>query len=212
VLTNSGAQIFEAQVGQPVLNDVHGVMTFECEPGPRFVSVGATVSVGRSAEHLAQAIANAREIGASMSGAERLAYDLYSASALPAADARFVMLMMAVETLIEPAPRSDAVRIHVEQLIARTKEADLPTAEKDSVVGSLRSLMDLPGGTAASREPRQPHLHGSDGGRVLQELLRLRSRLVHGYYPRPAVEEVNARCAPLELFVGDLLAGELKDG
>jgi hypothetical protein len=30
--------------------------------------------------------------------------------------------------------------------------------------------------------------------------------------PRPAVEEVNARCAPLELFVGDLLAGELKDG
>jgi hypothetical protein len=143
VLTNAGAQIFEAQVGQPVLNDVHGVMTFECEPGPRFVSVGATVSVGRSAEHLAQAIANAREIGASMSGAERLAYDLYSASfALPAADARFVMLMMAVETLIEPAPRSDAVRIHVEQLIARTKEADLPTAEKDSVVGSLRSLMD----------------------------------------------------------------------
>jgi hypothetical protein len=63
VLTNAGAQIFEAQVGQPVLNDVHGVMTFECEPGPRFVSVGATVSVGRSAEHLAQAIANAREIG-----------------------------------------------------------------------------------------------------------------------------------------------------
>jgi hypothetical protein len=29
---------------------------------------------------------------------------------LAAADARFVMLMMAVETLIEPAPRSDAVR------------------------------------------------------------------------------------------------------
>jgi hypothetical protein len=52
------------------------------------------------------------------------------------------MLMMAVETLIEPARRSDAVRAHVEQLIALTKEADLPNAEKDSVVGSLNWLFD----------------------------------------------------------------------
>jgi hypothetical protein len=56
--------------------------------GPRFVSVGLTLSVGRSAENLARAIARAREIGTSMSRTERLAYDLYSASfALPAADA-----------------------------------------------------------------------------------------------------------------------------
>jgi hypothetical protein len=40
----------------------------------------------------------------------------------------------------------------------------------------------------------------------------LRSRLVHGHYPRPAVEEVDATCAPPELFVGHLIAGELKDG
>jgi hypothetical protein len=216
VLTDAGAQIFEAQLGQPVLNDVHGVMTFECEPRPRFVSMGVTVSVGRSAEHLARAIAKAREIGATMSGAERLAYDLYSASfALPAADARFVMLMMAVETLIEPARRSDAARAHVEQLIAMTKEADLPTAERDSLVGSLRWLMDESISHAGRR------LAANLDGRMYMDqapikfftsCYELRSRLVHGYYPRPAVEEVNARCAPLELFVGDLLAGELKDG
>jgi hypothetical protein len=117
--------------------------------------------------------------------------------------------------LIEPAPRSDAVRIHVEQLIARTKEADLPTAEKDSVVGSLRSLMDESISQAGRR------LAASLDGRIhmdqtpaefFRSCYELRSRLVHGYYPRPAVGEVNARCAPLELFVGDLLAGELKDG
>jgi hypothetical protein len=39
----------------------------------------------------------------------------------------------------------------------------------------------------------------------------LRSKLVHGHHPRPDVADVNARCAPLEIFVSDLLAGELKD-
>jgi hypothetical protein len=88
VLTDAGARFYEEQLGQPVLNDVHGVVTFESQPRPRFVSVGLTLSVGRSAENLARAIARAREIGTSMSRTERLAYDLYSASfALPAADA-----------------------------------------------------------------------------------------------------------------------------
>lgn len=216
MLTKAGAQMFEAQLDQPVLNDVHGVMTFECEPRPRFVSVGVTLSVGRSAEHLTQAIAKARATGASMSGAERLAYDLYSASfALPAADARFVMLMMALETLIEPAPRSDAARVHVERLTALTKQADLPEAEKDSLIRSLGRLMDESISQAGRR------LAASLGGRIYMDqtpakfftsCYELRSRLVHGYYPRPTFDEVNARCAPLEPFVGDLLAGELKDG
>lgn len=142
VLTDAGAKFYEAQLGQQVLNDVHGLMTFECQPRPRFVSTSLDLGVGRSAEHLAQKIAKAREIGASTSAVERLAYDLYSASfTLLAADARFVMLMMAVETLIEPAPRSDAVRAHVKQLIVLTGQADLPSTQKDSVVGSLRWLM-----------------------------------------------------------------------
>lgn len=215
VLTDVGAQVLEAQLGQPVLNDVHGLMTFQCEPRPRFVSMGTDVSVARSPEHLAQAIAKASEIRATMSGVKRLAYDLYSASfAMPGPDARFVMLMMAVETLIEPAQRSDAARAHVEHLITLTKEANLSTAEIASVVGSLEWLM----GESISHAGRR--LAASLDGRMYMDqapakfftsCYTLRSRLVHGYYPRPAVEEVNARCAPLELFVGDLLAGELND-
>ena len=188
-LTNAGAQFYEAQLGQPVLNDVHGVMTFECEPRPRFVSVGVSLSVGRSAENLAQAIAKAREIGARMSDTERLAYDLYSASfALPVADARFVMLMMAVETLIEPAPRHIPSRAHVEQLIALTKEADIPTTERDSVVGGLKWLMDESISQAGRR------LGARLDGRTYMDqtpatfftgCYELRSRLVDGAPPTP---------------------------
>jgi hypothetical protein len=124
------------------------------------------------------------------------------------------MLMMAVETLIEPARRSDAVRAHVEQLIALTKEADLPNAEKDSVVGSLNWLFDesisQAGRRLAARLGSRNYM-GEPPAKFFTGCYDLRSRLVHGHYPRPVFGEVNARCAPLELFVSDLLPGELKD-
>jgi hypothetical protein len=214
VLTDAGQKMFSEQLGLPVLDDVHGVMTFECEPRPRFISGGATVSVGRPVEHLLKAIAKAREANARMADEERLAYDLYSASfSMPGPDARFVMLMMAVETLIQPAPRSHAVRSQVERLIDLTNEADLPRGERDSLIGSLRLLL----GESISRAGRR--LAGRLGGRTYEDqtpekfftrCYELRSRLVHGHRPRPDFGEVNARCAPLEMFVSELLAGELK--
>jgi hypothetical protein len=215
VVTRAVAEKVEAQLGQPVLSDVHGVMTFECEPRPRFVSVGASLGIGGSAEHLAQAIAKAREIGAGMSARGSLAYDLYSASfALPPADARFVMLMMALETLIEPAPRSAPARAHVEHLIALTRQADLPEPEKASIASSLSWLenesISHTGRRLAERLDGRIYMDQTPA-RFFTRCYELRSRLVHGADPRPAVAEVNAACAPLELFVADLLAGELKD-
>jgi hypothetical protein len=214
VLTDAGQKMFSEQVGQPVLNDVHGVMTFECEPRPRFISGGVKVSVGRPLEHLLNAIERARAANARMADEERLAYDLYSASmSMPGPDARFVMLMMAIETLTQPAPRSHAARDHVERLIDLTNEADLPEGERDSLIGNLRWLLD----ESISRAGRR--LAGRLVGRTYDDQTPenffarsydLRSRLVHGHHPRPDFGEVNARCAPLEMFVSDLLAGELK--
>lgn len=49
-----------------------------------------------------------------MTEREQLAYALYSASfSESSADARFVMLMMAAETLIKPQPRSETVAEHL---------------------------------------------------------------------------------------------------
>src|SRR5215207_4341102 len=65
---------------------------------------------------------------------EHLAFDLYSASFFqPSADARFLMLMMALETLLDPQPRPQSVQDHVTQLLDWTKGAALPEAERASI-------------------------------------------------------------------------------
>jgi hypothetical protein len=203
----------EKQVGHRILNDVHGLMVFECEPWPRFLGGSLTLSVGRDAGDLRDAIAAALDRTAVMSGRERLAYDLYSASfAETSADARFVMLMMAAETLIEPLARVAEVVTHVERLLALTREARLPTSETASLSGSLKWLKSESISQAGRR------LAKTLGARLYMEetpprfftrCYQIRSQLVHGGYPRLPMQTVNSRSAALEQFVGDLLSKEL---
>ena len=202
--------------GGPVLNDVHGVMVFPCEPWPvAFAGTGATVKVGKPAERVVEAVAAAAQLGLTMSPTQRLAYDLFSASfSETTADARFTMLMMALETLIEQEPRAAEAITHVERLIAETSASDLPHAEADSIVGALKALRKESIGQAGRR------LAASLGNRTYMEetpgtfftrCYSLRSDLVHGAYPRPDPGDVGTRAAHLEMFVGHLLSLELLD-
>lgn len=91
-----------------VVKDEHGLMVFEDEPWPKFALSSIEAVVGRPAPRLAKAIERAEQISASISEREKTAFDLYSGSMFVAslADARFLMLMMAMETLIEQNQRS----------------------------------------------------------------------------------------------------------
>ncbi len=215
-LTTHGLKWLEGDTGQRVLNDVHGISVFECEPPARFarIDVGG-ISVGRNTDRLLAALAAALERGLVMGAKEGLAYDLYSASfSESSADARFAMLMMAVETLIQPEPRPDAIRNHVDCLIAETRESDLPSKEINSIIGTLCWVREESIGQAGRKLANR-----LGDRRYLNELpddfftscYTLRSRLFHGHFPRPTREEVNSRAAPLEQFVGDLLSLELLD-
>ena len=56
---------------------------------------------------------------------ERLAFDFLSSAAFVGlADARFMMLMMSLEVLIEQAPRSDVEQEHVDSLLKITRETE----------------------------------------------------------------------------------------
>ncbi len=214
--TTHGLKLLEGETGQRVLNDVHGISVFECEPPPRFakMEIGG-ISVGRNADRLVKVLAAAVERGLEMGAREELAYDLYSASFSEAsADARLAMLMMAVETLIQPESRPAAVLEHVDRLIAETQASELPQAEINSIIGTLRWVREESIGQAGRKLARR-----LANRRYMNELpddfftncYTLRSRLFHGYVPRPTREEVGSRAAPLEQFVGDLLSLELLD-
>lgn len=120
-----------------MVNDVHGLQVYE-EPRPYFARTEVTPVKGIQDERLLNAVAVAVELGAVMPERDQLAYDLYSAAtAEPSADARFALLMMAIETMLDLEPRSDEVRNHVDRLIAETEVSGLPDNEIRSIARSL---------------------------------------------------------------------------
>lgn len=214
-ITPYGLSMLEQESGQRVLNDAHGILVYECDPCPKFASLSADGKVNKPAQRLIDSVEEAASIGAVMSDAEQLAYDLYAASfAESSSDARFVMLMMALETLIAPEARVEAVRAHVDALICSTRESSLPDNEIASIVGSLEWLTDESIGQAGRKLARRlgDRLFMDDAESPSQFFTRcytLRSALVHGSNPRPSKETVERRAANLELFVSELLSLDL---
>jgi hypothetical protein len=129
-------------------------------------------------------------------------------------DARFVMLMMTVETLLKHAPRSDDVIEHVDHLIAQTRASKLPKEERDSLASYLaiarqQSIRKSGMCLAAKLEGRRyleqtpPEFFGA--------CYAIRNKLVHGRGSRPSSEIVWTHVRPLTEFVGDLLLHALAE-
>jgi hypothetical protein len=142
MITEAGLQMFSQQAGgRRVLHDAHGSMVYECDPEPLFARIGASAVVGKPAGRLLELVRAASELELAWGAREQLAFDLYSASfSEENADARFLMLMMALETLIEQQPRSEIAVAHLKALIEQTRASDLPAHEVASLSSSLEEL------------------------------------------------------------------------
>ena len=102
---SAGIRMLEERTGRRVLNDDHALIVFECDPPPSFVSTSAQAFVSVNGTRLEQAVEAALTLEVASPRAHSLSFDLYSASAFqPSTDARFILLVMAVETLLDPQP------------------------------------------------------------------------------------------------------------
>jgi len=214
VVTEYGLKMLGDASGKRVLNDVHDTSVFECEPPPVFASMSATAKVGKPVDRLLELLRAAAAADISMSDRDVLAFDLYSASfSERSADARFLMLTMALETLVEQERRSDATVAHIARLVAATRDAaDLPGPERDSLIGSLTALEQESVGQAGQRLARtlgERQYMDESATTFFTRCYDLRSAVVHGHFPRPDPGEVGTRAANLEGFVGDLLGAPL---
>lgn len=197
-----------------VLNDVHGLMVFENDLSIKFVSIHAEPTVVKNKERFIQAVGLALDHSPTLSEQQRLAFDLFGTSFFQKSiDARFLMLMMAVETLLEPASRSAVVQEHVKKLIHLTKASCvLPEKEKDSLIKSLEDLTKESIGQAGRKLAEclgNRRYGGQKPDKFFTACYKLRSKLVHGNVPRPTRDEIASINANLGLFVGDLLSEPL---
>jgi hypothetical protein len=124
------------------------------------------------------------------------------------------MLMMGLETLLTLQPRSHDARQHVAELMQATKEANLPSDEARSLLGSLSWLekksISQAGRRLASRLEPRTYMELTPV-KFFNKCYSLRSALAHGHVPRPDLVDVGVIAASLELMMAHLLSGHLLD-
>jgi hypothetical protein len=205
--------------GQKVLNDERGIMIFATSQKPLVARAGdIALHISVSKEQWASTFQKAMNLCETFTVRESMAFDLFTMAhkVQESADARFVLLFSALETLLEPAKRPARVQELVDKLIEETKKADISEGEIDSLTGTL-SWMRSYSIRASGRQFVQRRLGHSEFGGVPAETLflncyELRNRLLHGQKPHPDWKAVSAIAAPLEQMVSRLLSGKLVDG
>jgi hypothetical protein len=202
------AQI-KAETGAVIYRDSWDVLVFPAsDPPPRFSSMSGA---GQVVSPLSVAQAS---IDASMSiteGVNEVAYDLYTASMRSShiADARVVLLVMAIECLVTRAQRDAKSVDHIEQLVEITlQNEELESNDRDALANALRGLRYESIRRATRTLSRQVEAtnHTEDPVALIDEAFGMRNALVHGG-SRPELDRVRYVGAVLERMVGELIAG-----
>lgn len=199
---------------RPSLNNIHGLMVYPSEPKPQFVAWGPfSLNRGVTVETFHAEFGAAAQRNRRLSDQERVAIVLFNSSFFEAgADARILLLTMAIEALIKPARKSPEAIRHVDAFIKKIKESSMQKSEQDSLVSGLRNLRDesitKAGQRLAKEKLGNKRYEGQSASAFFAKVYKLRSKLVHGSTPLPTYEEIGRTAAALELFVSDLLTAD----
>jgi hypothetical protein len=209
-ITEAGLALLQQQQNQRVLNNIHGLTAFKTEPRPQFALFSANPLRGVNPGMFEQAFSAAVAARPKLTDREKLAYSLFNASFFrESADSRFLLLMMAVEAVLEPVSRSGAEREHVEWLIKSTRDTALPAESRNSMVGALRWLLNESISQAGRRVSADRlgsrNYMNMPACKFFTYCYGLRSSLVHGSTPYPTLDKVSTTVGQLEVFVSDLL-------
>ena len=214
--TEAGLAELEKKTGKRVLNDVLGLAVYPDEPEPLFASIGPVRAwVGMPEVRFYKVFQRATESSVPLSDRDRLSHQLFHASFFQASeDARFLLLVMATEALIESPLRSATELEHVDAWIKSTTDAvGLQESEKVSLRGSLEGLrhqsIRRAGSELAETRLGDRRYDGSSAAQFFKRCYDLRSNLVHASPPVPSLKDIGAVVHPLEVFVSDLLSGDL---
>ena len=143
VFTNAGLEMIKEKMGKNALNDVHGLMIFKAEPQIIFASTSVNPVVTRSKERFIHSLELAFKCNPNLSDQQRLAFNLFGISFFQKSiDAHFLMLMVAVEILLEQDMRAKEVQEHVQQLIHLTKVSSAISPDEKALLRDLIEMSD----------------------------------------------------------------------
>ena len=141
---------------------------------------------------------------------ERLAFELYSASYFePTPRARFLTLIMAIESLLRPEYRTKKAQSVVQNIIEYTKSSELNKSEIDSLLGSLQWLQ-RDSISKTGRDLANKYLCGEKylektANNFFTYCYSLRSEMVHQGKTKEKNINLNTVVSELQRFISDLL-------
>jgi len=146
-----------------------------------------------------------------MTTEQRAAFTFFAASfgEMPS-EAQFMLLMIAIEGLIDQKLRqSDALNL-IESFSEQTRQSGLDQATRNSILGQLGRMREQSiseAGRELMAELGDKQYAGLPADKFFTRCYTVRSRLVHFAAPGPTRQEVGALVHPLRQMVGDLIAG-----
>jgi hypothetical protein len=209
-ISQYGKKMIADSIGAEAVTEDHlGLTVYPTDPKPRFVRMDIAAVVTRPAQtfvaDLAATVGRYRFVSPKAENAS----GLYALSHFVGrAPARFLMLFVALEALLEPSLRSPRAREHVDALISSTKMSALSDEEKmalcsalsfqkaESIAATGRSLSDrlLRGNVYDSLSPAE----------FFGKIYRVRNDLVHRGLIDPGT--LQSLVAEVDRFVGDLIS------
>jgi hypothetical protein len=207
-----GLEMIGQQVGKEALNDQLGLMVFETSSNFVFATPPkVTFRVTRSPQRFMTAFSTYSSRPRVLTTQERLAFDLFSAASFQSSpEARFLLLFIAIEAMLEPRERPSPAIDYVNAFISTIKGAqDLAPSDRMSLLGALswfRYESIRRTGRALAIDSLGTATYSDVAPDVFFEMAcNLRNRLVHGIPPLPTRKEIGDLIEPLATSVADLL-------
>jgi hypothetical protein len=206
VVTPAGLDLVEKQLGEPAAQEHLGVHIYKVGARPRYVGFSATPTVRRSVDRFVENLSTFAALD-SLTPAQEIAYELFNTAQFvsSSADARFLLLFMSLEALIEQQQRPTEVGRLVDQYVelAEARE-DLPDGDRRSIIGSLRWLRQesiRQAGLRFCAELGDIDVDGWKPRDLYNECYDVRNGLTHPVGELPTWNEVSNLVGPLHRLV-----------
>jgi hypothetical protein len=200
------------KTGVKIIEDVHGLSVYSEEYPTQVLSFsGSGVVQSWTANQFIETIECISNNLLELTDKEILCLELYGASHFESSvRASFLTLVLAIESLLEPAKRSEETIKHVDLLIKLTNDyCSLSSAEKSSINGSLqwlyqdsisKSLKKL-----ALKYLQHKEYSGLSSQKFISKCYELRSNLVHSGKLKDEKVNLSVYTSQLNVFLSDLL-------
>lgn len=192
-----------------VQEDHLGITVFRDDPKPKFVRMNATGLVSSQAQALVDDLSAAVGRYKFATEESEIAAGIYAISHFVGrAPARFLLLFVSLEALFKPMPRSEAAQKHVQSLIETTKQAQVPTDEREAIASALTFLKSQSiaqtGRELAATLLEGQTFEGMDAATFFSHVYKMRNDIVHRAKIEPAA--VDAILGEFDRFVSELIS------